>query len=128
MKVKFNPGKGLIRIPTLVSGPSFDVVVNLALDTGATSTVIGWEGLLNSGYDPAISQNRLRLTTASGIAYIPIVDVTQMEALGITRKNIHVACHSFPVTSTVEGVLGLDFFKDVRLLIDFKAGYLETSF
>ena len=128
MRVYFNPEKGLIKIPTLVTGPSFDVVVNLALDTGATSTVIGWEGLLNSGYDPAISQNRLRLTTASGIEYIPIVEITQIEALGIIRKNLQIACHSFPVTSTVEGVLGLDFFKDVRLLIDFKAGYLETSF
>ncbi len=126
MRFKLELEKGLIRIPTLISGPTNEAVIKLSLDTGATKSVLAWDILLDLGYDPAISVDRLQLTTASGVEFVTLQIVTEIEAIGLKRRDFQFACHSFPPTSTIDGVLGLDFFENTRLVIDFKAGILET--
>lgn len=40
MSYRFAPREGLIIVPTRVFGPAGDAIVRLALDTGATRTLI----------------------------------------------------------------------------------------
>ncbi len=43
MNISFNPKDGLIIVPTRLSEPNGDIVVQLALDTGATGTLKNWD-------------------------------------------------------------------------------------
>jgi predicted aspartyl protease len=118
---------GLIVVPVRITGPSGDIVVRLALDTGATITMVNGEALVLIGYDPGASTKRLRVTTGSGIEFVPRVSVELVEALGQQRQNVALLCHTLPPSATVDGVLGLDFFKDRRLLLDFRAGIMSLE-
>ena len=82
MKLSFNPQKGLIIIPTRLWGPQRDSVIRLALDTGATGSMINWDILVLLGYDPAAVQNRIQMTTGSGVEFVPVVSCSRIQALG----------------------------------------------
>lgn len=53
MSHSFQPKQGLIIVPVRVWGPKGNTWVKLALDTGASQTMINWELLVFLGYDPA---------------------------------------------------------------------------
>ena len=62
MSFPFNANEGLVIVRTEVTGPSGVAVLRLALDTGATSTLINAAMLVSIGYDPAIVADRFELT------------------------------------------------------------------
>ncbi|MFH0948625.1 MAG: hypothetical protein V1833_06495 [Elusimicrobiota bacterium] len=74
------------------------------------------------GYDPATVSERIQMTTGSGVEYVPHVSVEEIESLGQKRKNFSILCHTLPPSATIDGVLGLDFFRGCRLVIDLKTG------
>jgi hypothetical protein len=82
---------------------------------------------IHIGYNPAASPDRVRLTTASGIESAPRVIVEAIEALGETRRNFPLVCHTLPESTAVDGLLGLDFLRGMRLGIDFRTGIIELS-
>ena len=59
MSLPFNAQHGLIIIHAAVDGPSGSAVLRLALDTGATRTVINGAMLVALGYDPALAPEKL---------------------------------------------------------------------
>lgn len=122
MNLPFDPEKGLIVVPTRIWGKSGDAIVQLALDTGATGSMVNWDILVFLGYDPAIVPERIQMTTGSGIEFVPRIVVQKIQALGQEHQNFPVLCHTLPPSSTVDGVLGLDFFRGKRLLLDFSSG------
>ena len=127
MSLRFNPKEGLIVISTRLSGPAGDAVVRLALDTGATGSVVNWDIAVLLGYDPAIALERVQMTTGSGVAFAPRVIVEKIEALGQERRNFPVLCHTLPPSATVDGVLGLDFFRGQRLIVDLRVGLVSLE-
>ena len=122
MSFAFDPTEGLIVLPVRISGPNGGTAVNLALDTGATGSVVSWETIVFLGYDPAVAEKRVQITTGSGVEFVPKMEVRELEALGQVRRHFPVLCHTLPPSATVDGVLGLDFFRGQRLAIDFRAG------
>lgn len=122
MSFHFDPKEGLIVVPTKIWGPKGDSIVRLALDTGATSSLVNWDVIVLLGYDPAIVLERIQMTTGSGVEYVPRVSVEEIESLGQKRKRFSILCHTLPPSATVDGVLGLDFFRGCRLIIDLKTG------
>jgi len=56
----FDPTQGLIVIPTRLHGLHTDMIVHLALDTGATVSIINWDVAALLGYDPAIVKERIQ--------------------------------------------------------------------
>ena len=122
MRVPFDAEQNLVVVPVRVSGPSGDVIVRLALDTGATRTMLDWEVVVLLGYDPAAVPERVRITTASGVEFVPRVTIRKVEALGPQRLDFPVLCHTLPPSAMVEGLLGLDFFRGQRLVLDFRSG------
>lgn len=127
MSVPFNAAGGLVVVNAEVVGPTGAAVIRLALDTGATATVVSGAILVAVGYDPALSPTRLQVTTGSGIEYVPVVAVTRLQALGQDRNGLSVLAHTLPPSAGVDGVLGLDFLRGQRLVIDFRAGQIELS-
>ena len=127
MKLSFNPQKGLIIIPTRLWGPQSDSVIRLALDTGATGSMINWDILVLLGYDPAAVQNRIQMTTGSGVEFVPVVSCSRIQALGFERKDFQILCHTLPPSATVDGVLGLDFLREKKVVLDFREGKLSIE-
>jgi hypothetical protein len=76
------------------------------------------------GYDPAIVAERVQMTTGSGVEFVPRIRVKKIEASRRERRNFPILCHTVPPSTTVDGVLGLDFFRGKRLVLDFRKGLL----
>jgi len=127
VRYSFDRHEGLIIVRAELFGPSGSIVVRLALDTGATSTTIN-AGLLNSiGYDPALVPDRVQLTTGSAVEYAPRLSVNRIEALSHERANFRVVAHTLPPSASVDGLLGLDFFRGHELNLDFRTGVVVLS-
>jgi predicted aspartyl protease len=124
VRIPFNPKQGLIVITAQIWGPTGDTVVRLALDTGATSTLVNAAVLLTIGYDPALAPHRVRMTTGSGVEFVPRLTVQRIGALGREITNFPLLCHTLPPSALIDGLLGLDFLRDRRLTIDFRTGQI----
>jgi predicted aspartyl protease len=127
MTFGFDPSQGLIIVPVRLFGPVGDMIVRLALDTGATSTLINSEIMVLLGYDPATSPNRIQVTTGSGVELCPRVTVQRLEALGKSVNDFPILSHSLPPTSQVDGLLGLDFLRGFQINIDFRNGTITIT-
>ncbi len=127
MSFSFDQTKGLIVVPTRLQGPSGTVVERLALDTGASTTMVSRNAAVFLGYDPDAQAERVQITTGSGVEYVPQIRMTAVQALGLTRENMSVLCHTLPPSATVDGVLGLDFFRGRRLVIDLSVGIITLE-
>jgi predicted aspartyl protease len=126
LKYQFDPKAGIILVKTKLYGPRGDAIVNLALDTGATWTLVSWEAAVLVGYDPAKIQQRTAITTGSGIEYCPKLNFLSIEALGKSAKGLEVLCHTLPPTSRVDGLLGLNFLRRFNVSLNFKPGYITV--
>jgi hypothetical protein len=51
----------------------------------------------------------------------------RLNALGKDRFNLLVTVHNLPHTVTVDGLLGLDFFRGQTLKIDFRTGLIDLT-
>ena len=120
--VTFDPHEGPVLVPVTLWGPAGDVRLIFALDTGATTTLVDTDRLIAVGYDPDTIEDRAFITTASGIELVPKLAVRGIEALHHVRNDFTLICHRLPATAVVDGVLGLDFLREQRLTVDFRAG------
>ena len=127
MRFSFNASEGLIVVETTLTGPLGSGVANLALDTGSIVTVVSNSVLLDLGCDPSAASEQVEVTTGSGVVTVPQIEISRIEALGQEQQNFPVLCHSFPPSATVNGVLGLDFLRNRRLVLDFRAGILTLN-
>ena len=121
----FSRDKGLIIVPVRLQGTTQDIVVRFALDTGATGSSVNWDVAVLLGYDPGSITERTQLITASGIEHAPAIILQRIEALGQQHSKFSVLCHSLPPDAGIDGILGLDFFRNSRLVLDFRLGLVS---
>jgi predicted aspartyl protease len=127
MSFPFQPHAGLIVVRAELEGPAGNGVLRLALDTGATTTVISAAMMVAVGYDPALAGTRLQVTTGSGVESVPSLAVNKLSSLGHERQSMSILCHTLPPSAGIDGLLGLDFFRGLALLIDFRGGQISVS-
>ena len=109
--------ESLIKVSCHLAGDNY----NLALDTGASNTVIDLNILLVAGYKVEDAIRIIKIETASGIIEAYVFLIAEIEALGITRRYLEVSSYDFAnnnILSEIQGVLGLDFFKGYKFCID----------
>jgi len=94
----------------------------LALDTGATTTLLNVGILAAVGYDPAQADTHVFVTTATAIQYVPKIRLIGIEALSLRRTQFPVLAGSLPPSAAVDGLPGLDFLQRKRLTLDFRKG------
>ena len=109
MSFPFDPQQGLVVVRAELWGPLGSAVLRLALDTGATSTVVNAGMLVALGYDPALAPDRVQVTTGSGVEFAPRVTLRRLLALGVDHTDFHVLGHTLPPSAGVDGLLGLSF-------------------
>jgi predicted aspartyl protease len=124
MSVPFNSSRGLIIVRTIMEGPSGRYTLRLALDTGATRTLISVLLLQAAGYNPAQFPTR-QITSTSGGGMANVVPVTKLTALGHDMRNATVLAHNLPPSLGIDGLLGLDFLRHKILSVDFRAGQIS---
>jgi len=125
MKIRFDATQGLIVIPTRLYGSQGDTIVRLALDTGATDSMINWDVAVLLGYDPASVKDRIQITTGGGVEFAPRIAIKKVQIIGRSLENFLMLCHTLPPSATVDGLLGLDFFRGERLILDLRAGIVD---
>lgn len=65
------------------------------------------------------------LITGSSAAFASRATLQRILALGQERSNFPVMAYTLPAEIGVDGTLGLDFLRGMRLMIDFRAGQLS---
>jgi predicted aspartyl protease len=119
-----DPAEPLIVVTARVFGPSGQSILRLALDTGATSSMVVPKQLQRIGYDLGKALVRTTVFTANGVASGSKISLEEIESLGKTYTNFPVFCTPLPSGTGIDGVLGLDFLRGTRLTIDFRMGIL----
>ena len=125
MTFPFNPFHRLVIVEALISGPTGVGTIYLALDTGSTRTLIQPALLSAVGLDPSNATTFATMTTGSSVLTVPSISLPCLSALGQQRSNFPVLAHQLPATAGADGMLGLDFFRQQILTIDFRAGQLS---
>ena len=125
MTYPFNARKGLVIVSCEIAGRTGNILLRLALDTGATGTLVSAGPLAAVGYDPSLSPDRLQVTTGSGVEYAPRVVVDRIRALGHEYRSFPLIAHTIPASARVDGLLGLDFLRGLRLNLDFQMGTIS---
>ncbi len=126
-RTSFDPNRPLITLRLTVGGINVGAFRNLivAIDTGATTTIIPTEVALALGYDLANPKGETGLLTASGTTSAKIITVRELTAIGETVENIDVLCHNLPGNSAIKGLLGLNFLKHFDVSISFSTGIIQ---
>ena len=109
--------ESLIKVSCHLAGDNY----NLALDTGASNTVIDLNILLVAGYKVEDAIRIIKIETAGGIIEAYVFLIAEIKALGITRRYLEVSSYDFAnnnILSEIQGVLGLDFFRGYKFCID----------
>lgn len=127
MSVPFDAQQGLVIVRATVEGPGGTGVLRLALDTGATGTLINVGMLVVLGYDPALVSERIQVTTGSSIEFVPRITLSKIAALGQERTHFPVLCHTLPPSAGIDGLLGLDFVRGQTLTVDFRSGTIQLA-
>jgi hypothetical protein len=79
------------------------------------------------GYQRDRSEDRIQITTGSGIELVEIVRINKMVVLGKTITNFSILAHNLPPTAAVDGLLGLDFLRSRRLTLDFRRSTITLT-
>jgi predicted aspartyl protease len=125
MATSFDPRESIVRVaPVRITGPKCSLDLTLFLDTGATHTMIDPGALAAVGYTVANLGRSTKLITVDGEVERPFVRVQSLSALDQSRAPLPVIAHRIDKQGKlgVSGLLGLDFLRRRRLLIDFRSG------
>ncbi len=125
MAFSFNPSGNLIIARMALFGPLAIVGLQLALDTGATRTVIMRSKLEEAGYDLSIPLQIASVATGSQFESVPLFQINSLMGLDQIRDKFVVIAHDLPASALIDGVLGLDFLREKRLTLDFRIGEIE---
>lgn len=98
----------IITIYAVAVGPKTWRSLKLAVDTGATYTMLPPDLLIDIGHDPTKVEQRLELSTANGLVMTPLLRIRSIKCLGLTLNGVEVVAHHLPPESPVAGLLGLN--------------------
>lgn len=124
---EFDPHQSIVICHAEIVGPRMELSLKMAIDTGATYTIIPIEAAIAIGCNPLRSQRKIEITTASSIEYTPIVVIPKFRVFGRELKNMKAICHDLPPQSPVEGLIGLDLLKKIKAIIDFSKNTIKIS-
>ncbi len=127
MSFSFNPAFGLVIVQAKLFGPSGTATLNLALDAGASRTLVNEDLLISLGYNLTDAVGHSNMTTGSKVEPVALISVNQIIALGQERTSLIVVAHTLPPSASVDGLLGLDFLRGLNLNIDFRQGLITLS-
>jgi hypothetical protein len=67
------------------------------------------------------------MRSATSSVLVPVLTVPRLVSLGQARSDFEIAAHDPPATFSADGLIGLDFFRDLVLTIDFLRGRISLN-
>ncbi len=123
---KLNP-QNLIFCRAVLRNQRRSISLKLALDTGASYTMVSYDAAREIGIDPSKSHRQIDVTTGSGVILTPVVSIPIFQSLGQEVKNLEVICHDLPSEGIVDGLLGLNFLKHFNVNLRFLERIMEVT-
>ncbi len=114
-----NLNQNLISCLALLKTKNKKISLKMALDTGASLTMVSFDSATAIGIDPAQSNRKVNVTTGNGVIWAPIIIIPRFQTLGQEIKNLEVVVHDLPREGIVDGLIGLNFLKHFHLSLNF---------
>ena len=125
--VSFDRKVPLVIVPVTMKKGNEIVRYDFAIDTGATVSLIDVNLLKWMGFKEEDSIRTIQTITASKSETAYEFQIENIMALGLIRRNFKVISRSLPVGLGIDGLLGLNFFKNKELTIDFKLSEIRIQ-
>lgn len=103
------------------------LLVRLLVDTGANYTVIPTPILRRLGCNLDKPLRTKMIVTANGEIKVPIVPVPWFNCLGVKKENFPVVGLDLSVNTFTNGLLGMDFLREVNAVIDVAEGEIQLG-
>jgi hypothetical protein len=127
VSISFYPASGLVIVRADIEGPLGQAVLRLAVDSGSTFTTVDSQILASVGAIPEPSASILRMRTANSIFSAQRVSISRFAALGKELWDYSVISIPIQADVQIDGLLGLDFFRNHKLTIDLNNGTIELT-
>ena len=125
--VSFDRKAPLIVVPVTIKIGAYIEKFDFAVDTGATISLINSSVMNELGYTQADCIRTTQTITASKTETVYEYSLDNIMAIGLLRRNFKVIARSLPAGLGIDGLLGLNFFKDKELTIDFKLSEIRLK-
>lgn len=121
MTEPWNLWRRLIIVRAVITGPTGEFNAQMAVDTGASATLVEERVLRSIGYVPSESDDQVEVVDARGVKSSGRLTVSHIAALGVEWQNYLVVYDTLPAELGIDGLLGLNFFLRRKLIVDFDA-------
>jgi predicted aspartyl protease len=118
--VPFNKKLPLIVVPVTIKTGTMISDFNFAIDTGANVSLIDIDVIQSIGYRKSCCIRTIETITASKREMAYEFEMDNIRAIGLIRRYFKIISRSLPTGLGIDGLLGLNFFKNKELTIDFK--------
>ena len=125
--LSFDRKAKFIIVPVTVRKDDEILEYAFAVDTGANITLIDSDVMQKMGYTKTNSIGTTHTLTASRQETVYEFRVDNIMALGLIRRNFKVISRSLPMGLGIDGLLGLNFFRNQELIIDFKLSEIRIA-
>lgn len=126
-RFKLDANLGIILCHAEIGGSARPIFLKLALDTGATYTILPFEAVKAAGINPFQTGKQIEIVMGGGTVLAPLVHLPSFKAFGYEVKKLQVVCHNLPPESSVEGLLGLNFLLNFNIYLKFLEELLEVT-
>lgn len=125
MTQQFDPRRNQIILNATLIGPADTVNIRLLLDTGAAFTLILPKVLKRAGYSISTPRAHIRIASLTSVTNVPLYIIDGLSVFGHRAGRLAVLGHTLPVAAHVDGLLGVNFLRGHRLLLDFRDGVVR---
>ena len=125
-ELRFNPDAPLLIFPCAIEYQDIRTVW-LALDTGASTTVIRESALIDIGYSLEAITEFASFGNASKTHLVPKVTLKSLSLASARVENIEALAYSIPEEYGIHGVVGLNFLRNFNINLDFQRGMLTLN-
>jgi len=125
--ISFDRRAALIVVPVTIKLKTGIAEYKFAVDTGATISLMDIDLLSDIGYKQQDSIRTTYTVTASKTETVYEFSLDNIMALGLIRRNFKVISRSLPMRLGIDGLLGLNFFHNKELNINFRLSEIRLS-
>lgn len=119
--------RGVILVLARLYGPARSLDVLVALDTGASLTMIAERVVREIGLDPLRPVAQRPTHVWGGTAELPVLRVARVRVFGQEVADLEIAYGRLSRELGLDGVLGLNFLRHFDLRINFRGGFIELK-
>lgn len=119
--------RGLLVVRGQIWGPRRDRLLSLAIDTGATDTVVTPELIDHLGYSPRDGERITTARTAIGKEHGYSLRVQRFFALGFTVPDYRIEVFDLATGDDIDGLIGLSFLDAFNYEIRSREGVIRVE-